>query len=209
MKYLVCKYKRIIYKIFINSLIVLFFIICISKNIAIADYLGFEILHYTHHFSKNSIELVQQYPRKLDPDGVNIITPGLEVYLDQEIFYENVPIKFLRWTYAYYLDSMNLKAGYFHFGPRVSYILTNKFNLFFGLGPTFYFRESWNRFDKYRDDGFFQESDSFMRDYQFKILLAGDIDFQYFYSDEIQFVWSIIPGLPDIVSNATGFRIKW
>ena len=194
---------------YLKSLILILLFIFILGNVVKADYLGIEIIHYTRHFSNKSIELGEKYPRKLDAKGVHIITPGIEVYFDNGINYEDIPIPYQRWTFASYLDSMNLKAGYIHYGPRFSYNIKNNINLFFGLGPTFYFRESWNRFDEYRDDGFFQESKNYFRGYQFKLLLAGDIDFQYYFSDEIQFVWSIIPGLPDVITNATGLRIKW
>ena len=174
-----------------------------------ADFLGIEFIHYTRHFSKKSVELGKDYPRKLDHDGLNVLTPGIEIYVDQEVKFMNDFFKHIRWTFGHYLDSMNSKSGYLHFGPRFSYTIDEQFQTMFGLGPTFYFRESWNRFEGYEDDGFFQESSSFMKRYQYKFLASGDIDFHYIYSEELQIVWSVIPGLPDVINHATGIRVKW
>ena len=174
-----------------------------------ADFFGIEILHYTRHFSKKSIELGKKYPRKIDDNGINIITPGVEFYLDKStnLFKDN--IYFIRFTTAYYKDSMNLNAGYLHFGPRISKRYSKKIQLMFGIGPTFYFRETWNRFPEYYEDGFFAENDYYLKGYQYKYLLAGDIDIHYFWSEHVQLVWSIIPGLPDIITNASGIRVRW
>ena len=178
-------------------------------RLLMADFLGAEALVLTRHFSVKSIELGNRYPRKLDPDGTTVITPGFEINYDRPFNLPDYWISFLRFAIAHYYDSMNLKAGYLHFGPRFQLNLTQKIQCMFGLGPTLYFRESWNRFPDYREDGFFTESENFMQGYQHKFLPAGDFDFQYALSSEIQLVWSIIPGLPDIITNSFGFRKDW
>ena len=75
--------------------------------------------------------------------------------------------KHIRWTFGHYLDSAEFKSGYLHFGPRFSYTIDEQFQTMFGLGPISIFK-SWNRLEGYEDDGFFQESSSFMKGYQYK-----------------------------------------
>ena len=72
---------------YFKSLILINLFISILGNVVKADYLGIEIIHYTRHFSNKSIELGEKYPRKLDAKGVHIITPGIEVYFDNEYCY--------------------------------------------------------------------------------------------------------------------------
>jgi len=191
------------YLIFIGFLLMI--ILLNSQNLK-ANSVGGEIITVTRHFSKKSFELGSQYPRKLDPEGVAVITPGVELYYDQQLDSPKYSISFIRFTAAHYYDSMDKKAGYLHFGPRFEFFISEKIICVMGIGPTLYFRESWNQFQDYRDDGFFTESQDFMPGYQHKFLPGVDIDFQFTIIPDWQLVWSIIPGLPDIITNSFGIR---
>ncbi len=101
---------------------------------------------------------------------------------------------------------MNQFSGYLGFMPRWFIFNIKKVSMNFGVGPTLIFRESWNTIPRYRDDGYYHESDDFLPGYQYKFILGGDVNFHYEIDKQLELVWSVIPGFPYVVTHAFGMR---
>lgn len=185
--------------------IVLWFI-CLRPMIAFGDAIGVEMLLLSTHLSDETIGLGEKYPRKLDKYGRLVITPGVEVNYDKNVSGWSYQIRAIRGSVAGYYDSMDRKAGYVHIGPRWEFPLMNIGFINLGFGPTLIFRESWNEISDYKDDGYFTDSSDFLAGFQHKFIPAGDIDLQYQLTPHWQVVWSVVPGIPFVISQSLGVR---
>lgn len=175
-----------------------------------ADAMGAEVITLTSHVSNYTIQLGEDYHRKLSADGRHLITPGMEFYYDWNIPYRSqfLYINSLRVVAAGYNDSMNHFSGYLAYTPRWIFLKRDNFHINFGLGPTLIFRKSWNSIEGYRDDGYYQESDKFLPGYQYKFIIGGDINLHFELNSKIDLVWSIIPGLPYVITQSFGMYWK-
>lgn len=171
-----------------------------------ADAVGAEVLLLTAHVASETIDLGRQYQRRLSSDGRFVITPGLEVYFDRDLGDAPLGLDVLRLSLAGYLDSVDHLAGYAAILPRWEFTLKKKLRLSFGVGPTLIFREDWNSVPGYRDDGFYNTSDRFLPGYQYKLIIGGDLDVQYQLTPRLQGVWSIVPGIPYVITQSLGLR---
>lgn len=181
----------------------IFLLLCLACTTkAHADAVGAEMIFLTTHLSDETIQLGEKYRRKLSEDGRVIITPGIEIYYDKEVKERFIYARDLRFVAAGYRDSIDHLAGYLAILPRWELFAKQRISLSFGLGPTLIFRETWNTVPEYRDDGYFQEAHG----YQYKWIVGGDLDLQYKVSDRIQVVWSIVPGIPYVITHSLGVR---
>lgn len=179
------------------------FIICSLMPLPVlADAVGVEVLLLTAHVSNETIQLGEQYRRKLSKDGRFIITPGVEIYYDKDLARNFLHAQRVRLVTAGYRDSIDHLAGYLALLPRWNLLERGLLRLDIGIGPTLIFRETWNTLPGYRDDGYFHES----RGYQYKWIIGGDLDLQYKISEGMQVVWSIVPGIPYVISQSFGVR---
>ena len=193
-----------------NWKVLLMLMLCGQPINGNADAIGMEIITLTSHISDSTIQLGEDYHRKLSDDGRHLITPGVELYYDNQIPYRSTYayIDSLRAVAAGYYDSMNHFSGYIAYMPRWIIFKFKKTSLNFGIGPTLIFRESWKTIPQYRDDGYYQESENFLPGYQYKFILGGDINIHYEINNRLEAVWSIIPGLPYVITHAFGVRWK-
>lgn len=167
-----------------------------------ADAIGAKVLLLTTHVSDETIQLGDRYRRKLSPDGRFIITPGVEIYYDRDISEGFLYSRRVRFAAAGYRDSIDHFAGYFALLPRWGIVEQGLFRLDIGIGPTLIFRETWNTVPEYRDDGYFRE----LHGYQYKWIVGGDLEVQYQIYERLQAVWSIIPGIPYVITQSFGIR---
>jgi len=178
-----------------------------SFSTAYGDAFGVEALILTSHLSGETIQLGKEYRRKLSDDGRFIVTPGLEIYYDKDMRPGFLKADTLRFTFGAYYDSMDHKAGYVAIKPHWNFPLHDRMGISLGLGPALIFRETWNAIPGYRDDGYFNESERFLSGYQYKVIIGGEIDLRYKLTPRLQAVWSIIPGIPYVITQSIG--ILW
>ncbi len=171
-----------------------------------ADALGVEILLLTAHVSDEAIQLGEQYRRKLSSDGRYVLTPGVEIYYEKPITPGFWRVDSVRYTLAGYSDSVGHQSGYMGVTVRWELPLRERLTLSIGLGPTLIFRETWNTVPGYQDDGYYQESDRFLKGYQHKLIVGAELDLQYQLTPRLQGVWSIIPGIPYVITQSLGIR---
>ena len=58
----------------------------------------------------------------------------------------------------------------------------------------------------YQDDGYCQKSGRFLKGYQYKLIVDAELDLQYQLTPRLQGVWSIIPGIPCVITQSLGIR---
>lgn len=181
-------------------------ILSLFPGSAHADALGAEVLLLTAHVSKETIRLGEQYKRKLSPDGRFVFTPGMELYYDRTVTSGLLRLDTLRFVLAGYRDSVDHFSGYLGFLPRWEFDLRERLRLSLGVGPVLIFRKSWKTVPGYVDDGYYNQSDNFLPGYQYKLIIGGDIDFQYQLTPRLQAVFSIVPGVPFVITPSLGIR---
>ena len=174
----------------------------LTPTTAQADALGAEVLLLTAHVSDETIQLGEQYRRKLSSNGRYVLTPGVEIYYEKPITPGFWRVDSVRYTLAGYSDSIDHKSGYLGITPRWEHPLRERLTLSIGLGPVLIFRETWNTVPGSRDDGYCQESDRFLKGYQYKLIVGAELDLQYQLTPRMQGVWSIIPGIPYVITKS-------
>ncbi|MDH5561285.1 MAG: hypothetical protein OEY59_10590 [Deltaproteobacteria bacterium] len=172
-----------------------------------ADTIGVEIISLTSHFSDQRDAPVDRYKYKLEDSGTHLLTPGVELNWDHRLEKPFLSAEELRVAGGYYLDSIAFPAAYFGVGLRWVIYESNKFSGSIQLGPGIILRKSWTSVEDYNPDNPYDESDWFLKGFEFKIMPVGDLDFHYRFSDDLQAVWSIVPAFPFVfVQN---FGIRW
>lgn len=142
------------------------------------------------------------YPRQLDDKAFWVLLLGGEADLDWR------PHRFLyvRASTSFYKDCADLWAGYYHLGFRANYDIGERVGLRIGIGPTYLWRQNWyGRVAGYRRDSFFGEPTG--GDYQGAFIwYGGDAEAEWKLNDRAAFVYSVIPGWPEVIQSSIGMR---
>lgn len=142
------------------------------------------------------------YPLKLDPKAYLVVSVGIVGNLDYRFGHH----AFFRFTSSLYKDCAFLTAGCLHLGPRFEFSAgRNSFNA--GIGPIFSFRRDWHRFAQYVDDEFYGRR--VWKGWQYRFYMTA-VEFEYLrrISDRFELQWSLIPGVPLVVTSLFGVRIR-
>jgi hypothetical protein len=143
------------------------------------------------------------YIMALDSTGYIVIQLGVEGDLD---YYLNRYF-LVRSSVSLYKDCAFVWSGFFHVGPRVNLPIGEKFQARIGIGPTLIWRENWYRHvDWYTGDGFYgKEFESGPIQTAF-LWYGGNIEFQYDFNKNWAFVYSVVPGYPQVFTSSFGLR---
>lgn len=174
-----------------------------------ADGVGGNLTVLSMHTNPANLALREQYPRRLDPEGNFVITPGFEGYYDRELSSRPWGMVDMRFAYGEGYDCADLHAGYVHWGGRWIFPWTGNVQFNIGIGPTLIFRESWTkRFPGLVDDeeGIWTESEDFLVGYQHLWLIGGNLELQYKINPEWMAVYSVIPAVIIVVIHSFGVR---
>ena len=175
----------------------------LSPMIAYADDAwGAELILLTIHLSDDTIQLGDRYKRKISSSGRAVITPGIGIYYDKALSSNFLHADQMQFAAAYYYDSLDHKSGILALLPRWQFALSDRLRTSVGLGPALMFRETWNTEPGYVDDGYFRERG----DYQYKTLIGANIAVQYQLTSRTEFVWTIVPAIPYVITQSLGFR---
>jgi hypothetical protein len=142
------------------------------------------------------------YPLKLDRKAYFVPSVGAAANLD----YRLSNSFFFRFTSTLYKDCAFLMAGCVHTGPRIQFPWgSNCLNA--GIGPIFSFREDWHRFKEYKDDEFY--GNRVFHGWQYRFYwTAIELEYLHKINDSIEFQWSVIPGVPLVITSMVGIRFK-
>jgi hypothetical protein len=171
-----------------------------SKN----QYLSVQWLGLTYHPGGGSVRMRDKYPLRLDPKANFVINIGAVVNYDVELSKRF----FVRGSVAAYMDCAWQKAMYANICFRLGTRRWGRHNLNFGMGPALTMREDWGKFETYkRGDDIF--GNRLWQGWQYRIIpYAADIEYMYQLNDRIQIQYSVIPGVPTVVTSRIGVRFK-
>lgn len=198
--------QKIKHQIF-KQLIFVIFCYQIPHNTLKADNVGIQAFIPSIHLIDTATEFGEKYSYKLDKKGRIVAMPGIKVFYDFSLEEPYFNSKFARLGVGYYLDCMKQKSWVFHLGLRWTSNLNERISFNWGLGPTLWLRESWNKFPYYEDNGLLQESDRFFKGYQYRFLVFGDFDLLYEIDTTTHLILSVVPAIPYIITST--FGIVW
>ena len=149
---------------------------------------------------------VEYYSRRLDQEGRHVLTPGLEVYFSKDLLRPLLGSDKIRYVGGLLSDSIGHRFAYF--GVLGNYTLyKGRFHTVeLHIGPGFILRESWSDLPVYDPNNPLNESEDFLPGYEYKLLPIGDIDFVIPLSHGKDFIWSIVPGFPYVITQSIGLR---
>ena len=140
------------------------------------------------------------YPLKLDKKAYLVLDVGAAANMDYRLNRRF----FFRFTTSFYKDCAFVSAGCLHAGPRIQFSFgKNRMNV--GMGPIFSFRRDWHMFGQYETDDFY--GDRVYHGWQYRLFwTALELEYLRRISDTMEFQWSIIPGVPLIITSMFGIR---
>ncbi len=145
------------------------------------------------------------YPRQLDDRAFWVLLIGGQLDVDWRLH----RFLYVRASTSLYKDCADLWAGYYHLGFRANYDIGEKVGLRIGIGPTYLWRQNWyGRVAGYKHDSFF--GDPTGGDFQGSFIwYGGDAEVEWKFHDRYSFVYSVIPGWPEVIQSSAGFRFTF
>jgi hypothetical protein len=145
------------------------------------------------------------YPRKLDDAAFWVLLIGTQLDAD----WRANRFLYLRFSTSLYRDCADVWAGYYNFGFRANYDITDRWGVRIGVGPTYLWRQNWfGRVDGYTRDSFFGPATK--GDFQGKyIWYGGDAEVEWKPYEKVSFVYSVIPGWPEVIQSSAGMRFTF
>ncbi|MCB9261496.1 MAG: hypothetical protein H6607_03910 [Flavobacteriales bacterium] len=141
-------------------------------------------------------------PNKLDKNARLVVNVGAIGGYEKFVFKDLYSVKVMQ---GFLADCSNGFMSVSHIGARVMLYKDDKHRINFGIGPTFVFRESWNRFgSKYTSSGFFNEYTTKKgKEWQWKFVwYAFELEYDYCFNQKDNFSISLIPVFPlALISN--------
>src|SRR5689334_2431323 len=168
----------------------------IGASTARADAIGAELILLTTHLQQQRDADIARYGRRLDDEGRNVLTPGIEVSYEWNLREPWLLAKQNRVTLGLLSDSAERRFGYIAYLARWEPYTSDTWGVGIQAGPGFICRESWRVFPEYRANNALRQSKSFLPGYEWALLPLGEVDLLYAWSNSTKLVWSVFPGIP-------------
>jgi len=140
------------------------------------------------------------YKRKLDKSGFLVMNLGVIFSIEKMVCNDFLSLKF---SQAFFLDCASELAGFSHAGLRFNGTIDHH-HFAIGNGPTLFYRKDWKTLEGYVDEGLFKT----YKEYQYRYFwYAGEINYDYFFTNSEAFSFTLIPGPPEFATFAAGLRI--
>lgn len=150
-------------------------------------------------------ENAQPYKRSLDDEDFWVVMVGLQADADYILH----RFLYLRAATSLYRDCADVWAGFYHFGFRANWDVTERFSLRIGVGPTYLWRENWlGKVPGYRRDSFFGPATEGTFQGKF-IWHGGDAEAEWKAWNRVSLVYSVIPGYPEVIQSSAGLRMTF
>ena len=172
-----------------------------------AESLGVRTILLTTHVQDQRDAPLEEYDLKLDDQGRHILTPGLELLYDRDLEHPLMGSLRARCALGLMRDSVGHLFGYAAVMGEWAIHRGVTTELLFHAGPGLIFRESWRDVEGYLADNPLVESSWFLRGYEYAFLPLGDFELSFRITDRSEFVWSLFPGIPYVVTQSVG--VKW
>ncbi|MCE3226095.1 MAG: hypothetical protein K0S32_646 [Bacteroidetes bacterium] len=186
----------------LRNFILFLFIISVlqlnSQNSFTARYVGLTV----HPFGDDQSSL---QPYKLDKRAFFVANFGGIAGYEHYVWEDILSLKIMQGAF---LDCSGGWAAVTHFGFRAIIKERKKHRLMFGMGPTFYYREDWNRFPGYEDKGFFGKTSlPKIGNIQYKLFLYGcEFEYDYSISNKTDLNVGFTPGFPLAMIFSVGIK---
>jgi len=187
-----------------KKLIVLFILVFININIYANDlFIGVKFFGLSiHPFGALN---TQHMPLKFDKKGLFVLNLGAELCIEYFIYKDVISIKFIQ---ALYADCVQKLGGFTHLGLRGRIFEIDRHSLYGGIGPTFIYRKNWYTLEDYDDSfSFFKGGPENTWQYRF-LWYGGEFEYIFAINEKWGLSTSFVPGFPDLVNFAFGFRAK-
>jgi hypothetical protein len=183
-----------------SQLLRVLFLLLASINLAKAqDNVGLRFVFGTLHPQGDKMAFLM--PNKLDENAVAVLNWGFIGSYQRYIYKKRFSLKVAQGAYS---DCARLFAGHTHLGFRVNFLNGKKHSLEFGFGPTFVYRESWNRFEGYIQDTKLLKN---TKNWQWNFVwYGGELEYDYSISKNLDLNINCIPGYPKFFTFAVGAR---
>jgi hypothetical protein len=183
-----------------SQLLRVLFLLLASINLAKAqDNVGLRFVFGTLHPQGDKMAFLM--PNKLDENAVAVLNWGFIGSYQRYIYKKRFSLKVAQGAYS---DCARLFAGHTHLGFRVNFLNGRKHSLEFGFGPTFVYRESWNRFEGYIQDTKLLKN---TKNWQWNFVwYGGELEYDYSISKNLDLNINCIPGYPKFFTFAVGAR---
>lgn len=156
-----------------------------------------------HPFGDKTAEL---QPYKLDRNARFVANFGCFLGYERFVFKDLVSIKIIQ---AGFTDCSGGLAGFTHVGVRMRmFQLKEKSTFYFGFGPAFMYRDSWERFgDAYSSSGYFNSGSVRGHEIQYKLIpYACEIEWDYKLNEKNAFSVGFTPGIPMALTFSVGWK---
>ena len=174
-----------------------FIIMVLNNHLAKSQInINIKLTTLSYQFSDNNLDLVKQ---KLGGSGKLALEPGL-IFSYESFATPNASIKV---AMALYYDKASKLAGFPQILIRFRLFNAYKHSMSMGLGPAFYFRQSWSTIVGYEDDGVYTDTG----DWQYKMAwLSGELEYNYYLSKNSNLSVSLNLINPESLGLAVGYK---
>ncbi len=144
-------------------------------------------------------------PYKLDKEAHFVLNFGGFMGYERFVWGQYLSVKAMQGLFT---DCSAGWAGYTHIGFRGLVARKNGHRIYFGLGPTFFYRKDWNRFPSYIDKGTFTRYESDLTGpVQCKIFwYACEFEYDVRLNDKWDLNTGFTPGLPFALTFSVGAK---
>jgi hypothetical protein len=144
-------------------------------------------------------------PHKLDANAHFVLNFGGFVGYERFVWEDLLSIKLMQGIFT---DCSGGLAGFTHLGFRAFAFEKKRFKVMFGMGPTLYYRDDWNRFPGYIDTGFFHRiSTHTLGPLQYYLFVYGmEFEFDYRLNKRIDLNGGFTPGAPLALTFSAGIK---
>jgi len=144
-------------------------------------------------------------PYKLDKKAYFVANFGGLAGYERFVWEDIVSVKLLQGLFS---DCSGGWAAVTHLGFRGVLLDKKKHRILFGMGPTFYYREDWNRFGDYEDKGFFHRRQiNPLGNIQYKMFWYGcEFEYDYKLNNKFDVNVGFTPGAPLALIFSVGVK---
>lgn len=140
-------------------------------------------------------------PNRLDKDAVVVPNWGFIASYERYIYKKRWAVKVAQGAYS---DCARLFAGHTHLGLRLNVLTSRRHSLEIGFGPTFVYRQSWNRFEGYvQETHLLKNTENWQWNF---VWYGGEVEYDYALNKHIDLTLNVIPGYPKFYTFALGAR---
>lgn len=183
-----------------RNMLILFSLCCFSGSGAFAQGENITLKYFGLTFHPFGDQLAEVQPYKLDKNAYVVFNFGAMLGYEHYIWEDILSYKLIQSAFT---DCSGGSAGFTYLGLKGICLDKKKHRLMFDIGPVFFYRQSWTRFPQYTDRGIFQR----YKDYQYKFFWYGaEFEYDYRLTDKLDLSVSFTPGLPFVLTWATGVK---